>query len=71
MKKTGKEAKFLMRLIKGAELSRKQAKAQYKLGNPSATVHRLITQKNAAITREYVSRRINGSMRRIVKYSLA
>ena len=72
MKKTiGKEAKFLARLEKGAVLTRRQAMAQYRLGNPSATVHRLSTEKFANIKRQYTTRKINGVYITTVKYSIA
>lgn len=36
-----KEMKFLAALLKGKTITRKQAKGNYSLGNPSATVDRI------------------------------
>lgn len=68
MKKLGKEAKFAIALSK-RDITRKQAMAQFKLGNPSATVHRL-TQKQD-VTRTYVTKKVNGIKTRTVKYSFS
>lgn len=71
MKKIGKEARFLIALSKGRKISRKQAKTQYKLGNPSATVLR-IQESGFEVKREYtkiVSRK-NRFATRTVKYSI-
>ena len=70
-KKIGKEAKFLTRLLKGASLTRKQAMAQFKLGNPSATVHRIVTDKQVAVKRVYTTKKVAGVYKTTVKYSIA
>ncbi len=67
MKKLGKEAKFAKALTV-RDISRKQAMAQFKLKNPSASIHR-IAQK-LSVTRTYVAKKINGVKTRTVKYSV-
>ena len=68
-KKTGtKEVKFLNALQNGRVLSIRQAKAQYGLENPSATVYRLITEKNAPIVKAYSTKKVNGVKVKTVKY---
>lgn len=73
-KSIGKEAKFLNALLSGRVISRKQAKAHFGLGNPSATVLRI---EDAGITlkRQYsvTKSRVRGSKLKIrtVKYSIA
>jgi len=52
-KKLGKEMKFGLALQKGRVITRRQAIAQYKLGNPSATVNRLEERHGMWINREY------------------
>lgn len=69
--KIGKEAKFLNSLKAGRSFTRRQAKAQFKLGNPSATVHRLVTEKNARVVRQYTTQKIKGNYITTVRYSLA
>lgn len=73
-KPTGKEARFLKALLSGKTISRKQAKTQYKLGNPSATVLRIDDKTIHTVKRQYVTKRarVNGLMRDItvVKYSI-
>lgn len=76
--KVGKEQNFLNALItaskKGKSISRKQARTNYKLGNPSATVLRL-EQDGWAVHRDYSRIKVrlaNGRIlyTRTVKYSL-
>jgi hypothetical protein len=73
-KTVGKEARFLNALLTGKTISRKQAKTQYKLGNPSATVLR-IQESGYQLQRHYaVSKsRVPGTKIKIrtVKYSIA
>ena len=71
MKKIGKEARFLAALRTGRQITRKQAKAQFKLGNPSATVLR-IQDAGFKLKREYKTIRNskNRHATRTVKYSL-
>lgn len=72
-KTTGKEARFLVALLSGKTISRKQAKSQYKLGNPSATVLR-IEEAGYDLNRQYTvtKSRVPGTKIKIrtVKYSL-
>lgn len=70
-KKIGKEAKFLASLKAGRSFTRRQAAAQFRLGNPSATVNRLETQKNAKVIRQYTTKLIKGQPVTTVRYSLA
>ncbi len=69
-KKIGKEAKFLNSLQAGRSFTRRQAKAQFKLGNPSATVHRLVTEKGQRVARQYTTQKIKGNYITTVRYSL-
>lgn len=71
MKKSGKEAKFLNALAAGRKISRAQAKSQFKLGNPSATVLR-IQEAGFDLSREYamIRRPKNKYAVRTVKYSI-
>jgi Helix-turn-helix domain len=57
--KTGKESKFLMALMRRGSISRAQARSQYRLGNPTATINR-IQDMGVGIKRIYKTRRING-----------
>lgn len=71
-KSTKKEAKFLTALIKGRSISRKQAMAQFKLGNPSATVLR-IQDAGYQLQRTYSLKKVRGTKLKVrtVTYSLA
>jgi hypothetical protein len=77
VKQIGKEARFLNALIeaakKGRQISRKQAKVNHRLGNPSATVGRLV-EDGWNVKRNYTKQkvRLNGKIHviRTVKYSL-
>ena len=77
--KTNKEKRFLSHLIKASEngrsISRKQARTNHRLGNPSATIDRLV-KGGWNIKRVYTIHKVkqnNGTTRfiRTVKYSLA
>ena len=77
--KTNKEKRFLDHLIKassqGRSISRKQARVNHRLGNPSATILRLV-EAGWKINRIYTTHKVktdNGKTRliRTVKYSLA
>lgn len=71
MKKQGKESRFLKALLTGRKISRAQAKSQFKLGNPSATVLR-IQSAGFALNREYtkIRRPKTKFAVRSVKYSI-
>lgn len=72
-KTVGKELKFLNALLRGKAISRKQAKGNHHLGNPSATVHRLV-QSGFEVQRTYTPIKIksNGKsyVTRTVKYQI-
>jgi hypothetical protein len=73
-KKTiGKEARFLVALLSGKTISRRQAKANYRLGNPSATVLR-IQEAGFELKRTYNTVKVKSSGKtfftRTVKYSI-
>lgn len=76
-KKIGKEARFLNALLAasttGRQISRKQAKSNHRLGNPSATVGRLV-EGGWNVKRTYTNKKVraNGKLHviRTVKYSL-
>ena len=72
-KVVGKEIRFLNALLSGKVISRRQAKANYRLGNPSATVLR-IEESGYMLTRTYSTKitRINQSRIpvRTVKYNI-
>jgi hypothetical protein len=69
---TGKEARFLAALLDGKSFSRKQARILFRLGNPSATAHR-IQSSGVDIQRTYktIKPRDAKYATRIVTYSLA
>lgn len=73
-KSIGKEAKFLNALLSGRVISRKQAKAHFGLGNPSATVLRIL-DAGFTVKRQYAvtkSRAPGNKLKiRTVKYSIA
>ena len=66
-----KGKKFLALLKKGKTISRKQAKAWYKMGNPSAWVKHFVDD-GEQIVRTYTRKKIRGSSKtvRIVHYSI-
>lgn len=68
-----KEIRFLNRLLKGDVISRKQAMVQSRLGNPSATVDRLI-KAGFKINRSYEVVRCRTETKtyraQVVKYSI-
>lgn len=71
----GKEAKFLAALEQGRTISRRQAMAQFRLGNPSATVLRIQEDgSHGQIQRQYTPTKIKVAGRtyvaNTVKYSL-
>jgi hypothetical protein len=71
-KKVGKEQSFLKSLQSGRVITRKQAMVQFKLGNPSATIHRLLTEQDINIKRSYKSRKIQGNLTtQVVRYFIA
>lgn len=65
----GKEAKFYSAL-KTRAITRRQAMAQFKLGNPSATVLRLV-EDGVSVKRQYTTKKIKGTFVTTVKYSIA
>ena len=71
MKKIGKEVRFLAALLRGKTISRRLAKTRYNLGNPSATVLRIVNA-GFTVSRVYTRIRIAGNRhaRRVVKYSI-
>jgi Helix-turn-helix domain len=70
MKKVvGKEKRFFKALASGKTISRKQAMSQYKLGNPSATVLRIV-QSGETVKRQYSTKKVKGNFITTVKYSL-
>jgi hypothetical protein len=58
-----KELSFLNSLLSGRIITRKQAIVQFKLKNPSATVHRLIMETGYQIKRTYRDKKISGNLR--------
>lgn len=69
--KKSKELSFLKSLLSGRTITRKQAMTQFKLKNPSATVHRLIMESGANIRRTYKDQKISGNLRtQTVRYSI-
>lgn len=65
----GKEAKFYTALTKRA-ITRRQAMAQFNLGNPSATVLRLV-EDGVSVKRTYTTKKVKGHFVTTVKYSLS
>lgn len=72
-KTVGKEMRFLNALMSGKVISRRQARANYRLGNPSATALR-IEEAGFKLNRFYSKTkiRVNGKpfFTRTVKYSI-
>ena len=72
-KPVGKELKFLNALLRGKAISRRQAKGNHHLGNPSATVLRFV-QSGYDVQRIYTPVKIksNGKsyITRTVKYRI-
>jgi hypothetical protein len=58
-----KELSFLNSLLSGRTITRKQAMAQFKLKNPSATVHRLLMETGFLIKRTYKDKKISGNLK--------
>lgn len=69
-KKIGKEKRFLTALESGKTYSRKQAMARFKLGNPSATIHRIATDGVHSVHRQYQTKKVKGVYITTVKYAL-
>lgn len=67
-----KEARFLSALLDGKSFSRKQARVLFRLGNPSATAHRIQTA-GFDLQRTYKTIKPRGARyaTRTVSYSLA
>ena len=72
-KTVGKEVRFLNALISGKVISRKQARSNYNLGNPSATALR-IQEAGFTLQRHYSKTKVRANGKsfftRTVKYSI-
>jgi hypothetical protein len=64
-----KGQKFLKSLQTGKKISRKQATARWKMGNPSAWI-KIYQENGIKISRQYKSKVTNGVNTRTVSYTL-
>ena len=65
----GKELKLYAALDNGRVLSRSQIKAQFKLRNPSAAIHRFVNDAGISVRRTYTTKKVKGNYITTVKYS--